>query len=438
MFKRKFISLVTAVSLVLMGIFGNVFFFSQKASAEELYSDVYNSSNYNNPFATDRIIVAFKSEPEYQTALENEGLTYSNTLSTEDSQYEVGLYEIKDQTTEGVVDAINSLKDNPAVAYAEPDYILTATATVPNDPDYSKLYGLTQISAPAAWDTYTGSKNVVVGVIDTGIEYTHSDLANNIWVNPGEIPNNGVDDDNNGYIDDVNGWNFADNNNKPLDDNGHGTHVSGTLGAVGNNGVGVTGVTWNTQIAALKFLASDGSGYTSNAILAINYAQKMGFDIVNNSWGGAGFSQSLKDAIDAYKGVFVAAAGNNGRNNDSKATYPACYTSANIIAVAATTSTDGRAYYSNYGKTSVDLGAPGDEIYSTYINNSYETLSGTSMATPQVSGAAALIKSYNPALTTAQIKSIILSNVDAVSSMNGKTVSGGRLNLSKCLKSIQK
>jgi subtilisin family serine protease len=365
--------------------------------------------------------------------MDSKGMTLSNTLSTDDSTYNIGVYTIENQTADGVLETINSLKSNPAVAYAEPDYKVTATDTTPNDPSYSQLYGITKISAPKAWDTYTGSKNVVVGIVDSGVEYTHSDLASNIWTNPGEIANNGIDDDNNGYIDDVHGWNFVANTNDPLDDNGHGTHVAGTIGAVGNNGVGVVGVTWNTQIAALKFLDSDGGGYTSDAILAINYATKMGFDILNNSWGGGGYSQSLKDAIDAYKGVFAAAAGNSGTNNDTTASYPASYTSTNIIAVAATTSTDTKASYSNYGATSVDLGAPGSSIYSTYLNNSYATLSGTSMATPQVSGAAALIKSYNPALTTAQIKSIILANVDKISSMTSKTVSGGRLNIANSL-----
>ncbi len=435
MFKRKFFNI--AIGLILLCTLGNFSVFNQNVAADDKFSEVYNNINYQNSYATDRIIVALKTNFDYQFVMESEGLTFKNTLSPEDSTYDVGLYIIENQTAEGVVDTIESLKDNPAVAYAEPDYILTATDTIPNDPSYSKLYGLTKISAPAAWDIYTGSKNVVVGVIDSGIEYTHTDLASNIWVNPGEIANNGIDDDGNGYIDDVHGWNFVDNNNDPLDDNGHGTHVAGTIGAVGNNGVGVVGVTWNTQIAALKFIDSEGGGYTSDAILAINYASEMGFDITNNSWGNRSYSQSLKDAIDSYDGIFTAAAGNYGTNNDSTGLYPASYTSSNIIAVAATNSSDSKASYSNYGKTSVDLGAPGDEIYSTYLRNSYETASGTSMAAPYVSGAAALIKSYKPSLTTAQVKSLILSNVDAVTSLKSRTVTGGRLNVSKCLDAIK-
>jgi len=410
---------------------------NQEVAAEDKFSDVYNSSNYQNPYAKDRVIVALKSGADIQLDVADEGLTFQNILSEEDSTYDVMLYTIKDQSAEGVIETINLLKKNPAVVYAEPDYYLEAVDTIPNDPSYSRLYGLERISAPAAWDTYTGAKNVVVGVIDTGVQYTHPDLAGNIWVNPGEIANNGIDDDNNGYIDDVYGWNFVSNNNRPLDDNGHGTHVAGTIGAVGNNGIGVVGVTWNTQIAALKFLDAGGGGYTSDAIRAINYAKNKNFAITNNSWGGGSFSQSLKDAIDSYSGLVIAAAGNNGTNNDSSPTYPASYTSSNVIAVAATNSSDGRASYSNYGSTSVDLGAPGDAIYSTYINSGYATASGTSMAAPQVSGAAALLKSYNPSLTTAQIKSAILSNVDAVSSLSGRTVTGGRLNVAKSLNAIK-
>ncbi|WFR55615.1 S8 family peptidase [Anaerocolumna sp. AGMB13025] len=437
MFKRRIFYSITAICLSVLFILSSILVLNQKASAEDKLSDVYNSSNYENPYAKDRIIVALKSGADNQLNVVDQGLTYQNKLSEEDSNYDVVLYTIKDQSAEGVIDAINSLKENPAVVYAEPDYYLKAVDTVPNDPNYSNLYGLKKISAPTAWDTYTGAKNVVVGVIDSGIQYTHTDLANNIWVNPGEIQGNGIDDDKNGYIDDIYGWNFVDNNNKPLDDNGHGTHVAGTIGAVGNNGIGVVGVNWNTQLAALKFLDADGGGYTSDAILAINYAKNKGFAVTNNSWGGGSFSQSLKDAIDSYSGLFVAAAGNDGTNNDSRASYPASYTSANIIAVAATTSTDAKASYSNYGSTSVDLGAPGDAIFSTYLNNGYATASGTSMAAPHVSGAVALLKSFNPSLTSAQIKSAILSNVDKISSLNGRTVTGGRLNVAKSLNAIK-
>lgn len=307
---------------------------------------------------------------------------------------------------------------------------------VPNDPQFGSLYGMSIIQAPEAWDVHTGTGQVVVAVIDEGVDINHEDLAANIWTNTAEIPNNGVDDDGNGFVDDVNGWNFFDNNNQvyggnPSQDT-HGTHVSGTIGAVGNNGVGVVGVSWNVQIMPLKFLGPFG-GSTADAIAAIEYATMMGADIISASWGGGGFSLALKNAIEAFGGLFVAAAGNSGINTDISPHYPSSYDSPNIISVASTTSTDARSSFSNFGATSVDLGAPGSSILSTYPADSYATISGTSMATPHVSGAAALILSHDPTLTTAQLKARILDNVDPVSSMQGITVSGGRLNVFKAI-----
>lgn len=440
MLKKKLFIALLILCLVLTGSSVN---FSQTVSANDINAKVYDVSNYEHPFATDRIIVAFKAEMDNTVNLDKYGLTVRKTLSLPASASSsatanvVRLYSVHNKTAQGVKDTINSLKNNPAVAYAEPDYIITTSETTPNDPGFSSLYGMKKIGAPTAWDYHTGTKNVVVGIIDTGIDLDHPDLQNNIWTNPGEIAGNGIDDDNNGYIDDVHGWNFVANNNNPKDDNDHGTHVAGTIGAVGNNGTGVVGVTWNTQLAALKFLDRRGSGYTSDAVLAINYAADMNFDICNNSWGGGGYSQSLHDAIAAYNGVFTVAAGNSGTNNDTNPSYPASYDCSNIIAVAATDSNDNRPSFSNYGATSVDLGAPGYQIYSTCINR-YTTMSGTSMATPHVSGAVALIKSLNPSMTTAQIKSCILANVDPVSSLSGITVTGGRLNVAKCISSTMK
>ncbi len=307
---------------------------------------------------------------------------------------------------------------------------------IPNDPQFGSLYGMSIIQAPEAWDVHTGSGQVIVAVIDEGVDINHEDLTANIWTNPGEIPNNGIDDDGNGFVDDVNGWNFFDNTNQvyggnPTQDT-HGTHVSGTIGAVGNNGVGVVGVNWNVKIMPLKFLGLFG-GSTADAISAIEYATMMGADIISASWGGGGFSLALKNAIEAFGGLFVAAAGNSGIDTDVSPHYPSSYDSPNIISVASTTSTDARSSFSNYGATSVDLGAPGSGILSTYPADSYATISGTSMATPHVSGAAALILSHDPTPTTAQLKARILDNVDPVPSMQGITVSGGRLNVFKAL-----
>ncbi len=437
MLKKRLLSILICTSLVLMSTFAGFNVFAQTVSDSDTYDRVYDTNNYENPYETDQIIVAIKAEMADQDPLKSYGLTLMKTLSTpnkEDSnQNIVGLYSITNRTAQGVIDAINTIKDNPAVAYAEPDYIITVSDTTPNDPDFSQLYDMSKIRAPKAWDIHTGTDNVVVGVIDTGIDYTHTDLQNNIWVNPGEIANNGIDDDNNGYIDDIHGWNFVTNTNDPMDDNGHGTHVSGTIGAVGNNAIGVVGVNWTTQLAALKFLSSYGSGSTSNAILAINYAANMNFDVCNNSWGGGSYSQSLCDAIASYNGVAVVAAGNNGTDNDTTPVYPANYNCSNIITVASTDIDDNKASSSCYGAATVDLGAPGVSIYSTYRGNTYATLSGTSMATPHVSGAAALLKSLYPSLTTAEIKARILANVDPVTSLNGITVTGGRLNVYECL-----
>jgi subtilisin family serine protease len=247
-----------------------------------------------------------------------------------------------------VMTLISPLKNDPRVEYVEPNYIYRASGT-PNDPRFSELWGMhntgqtggandADIDAPEAWDTQTGSESTLIAIIDTGVDYNHPDLAANIWANPGEIPNNGADDDNNGYIDDIRGWNFVSNNNNPMDDNLHGTHVAGTIGAIGNNGVGVAGVNWRVKIMPLKFLGSDGSGTLANAISAILYAANNQARVMNNSWGGGGFSQALLDAIgyaDGKGALFVAAAGNDGTDNDQSPNYPSNYDAPNVIAVAA-------------------------------------------------------------------------------------------------------
>jgi subtilisin family serine protease len=335
----------------------------------------------------------------------------------------------------GVDNAVAALSKNPNVLYAEPDYVVSAIAT-PNDPLFGQLWGMAAINAPAAWDVSTGSASVVVGDIDTGIDYTHPDLAANAWVNPGEAAGNGVDDDGNGYVDDVNGWDFVSNDNDPMDDHGHGTHTSGTVGAKGDNGVGVVGVNWNVRVAGLKFLNAQGSGSTSNAVLALGYAVAKGMKVTNNSWGGGGFSQSLYNAIANARNagtLFVAAAGNSSSNNNLLPFYPASYDLDNVIAVAATTSTDGLASFSNYGATSVDLGAPGAGITSTVPGTRYESWSGTSMATPHVSGAAALLYAAHPSWTYAQVRDRIFCTARPLSALAGKTATGGILDIGAAL-----
>ena len=343
--------------------------------------------------------------------------------------------------------AIATYRNSSTFKYIEPDYIVTKAATFPNDPGFPQQWALhntgqnggtpdADIDAPEAWDIQKGNPNLVIGVIDTGVDYNHPDLVGNIWTNPGEIAGDGIDNDNNGYIDDIRGWDFAYNDNNPSDVDGHGTHVSGTIAGKGNNGVGVTGVAWNAKIMPLKFLNDSGSGSTSNAIKAIDYATAKGVKITNNSWGGGGYSQALYDAINAagqQGALFIAAAGNSGQNADLYPMYPAAYNLANIISVASTNRHDKLSWFSNYGLTSVDLGAPGEEIYSTLPNNSYGTLSGTSMASPHVAGAAALVWSQNPTWTAQQVKNTLMNTGDPIAALAGKTVSGKRLNVFNAL-----
>jgi len=351
--------------------------------------------------------------------------------------------------------------------------------------------------AGEAWAAgHTGNMKTVVGVIDTGIDYAHVDLYLNVWLNQGEISTslksqlrdtdsdglitfrdlnntansafvtdrnsngridagdllsdtrwaNGNDQDGNGYRDDLIGWDFANNDNDPFDDNNHGTHVSGTIGGMGGNGVGVAGVAWNVQIVAMKFLAANGSGNTANAVRAVDYfttastmaGASQNFVATNNSWGGGGYSQAMADAITRAARadiLFVAAAGNSNRDNDKSANYPSNYnTSAgagydNILAVASITSTGGLSSFSSYGATQVDIAAPGSSIHSTLPGSTYGVLSGTSMATPHVTGAAALYASANPLATAAQIKAAILNTAEITASLVGKVATGGRLDV---------
>ena len=341
-----------------------------------------------------------------------------------------------------IVKAIKDINNDSRIEYAEPNYIYHTTE-IPNDPNFSELWGLhntgqnggiadADIDAPEAWDTQTGSSSVVIAVIDTGVDYTHPDLAGNIWTNLGEIAGNGIDDDGNGFVDDIHGYDFVNNDGDPMDDHYHGTHCAGTIGAVGNDNIGIVGVNWSVSIMPVKFLSASGSGSTLDAIASVEYATLMGADIMSNSWGGGSYSQALEDAISAAndaKVLFVAAAGNSSSNNDTSPHYPSSYDVPNVIAVAATDRNDNKASFSCYGAASVDLGAPGVSIYSTKPDNTYGALSGTSMACPHVAGAAGLIKAQYPLLTGDEIKTRLFGGVDPIPSMDGITVTGGRLNI---------
>jgi subtilisin family serine protease len=353
---------------------------------------------------------------------------------------------------------IEVLMRNPEVEYAEPNYLVYAIGNgaepqlTPNDPRYPDMYNLNNtgqtggtpdadIDAPEAWNIQTGDAGIIIGVIDSGLDWNHEDIRGttwpgNIWINTDEIYGNGIDDDLNGYIDDIIGWDFVNNDNNPFDDNDHGTHVSGTIGALGNNGVGTTGVMWNVQIMALKFLNAGGFGSTFDAIQAIEYAIANGAKLTNNSWGGGGFSRALNDAIEASGNagmLFVAAAGNFGRNTDDIPFYPASYKLDNIISVAATDHNDKKWSASNFGKVSVDLGAPSVSILSTLPGNSYAKFNGTSMATPHVSGVAGLIWSQFPSLTHLEVRALIRERIDLIPDLVNQTVSWGRLNAEKAL-----
>ncbi len=351
----------------------------------------------------------------------------------------IGVYKCAITDDKPVTDVLLKCNADDDIEYAEPNYIYRTFVT-PNDPRFSELYGMTIIDGPAAWDVQTGSKSVIVGVIDTGVDYEHEDLENNMWTNPGESgsgkENNGVDDDGNGFVDDFRGWDFINDDNNPFDDNQHGTHVSGSVGAEGNNSRGVVGVNWNVSIMALKFLGADGSGTTDDAVSAIIYATNMGAKVLSNSWGGGGRSQALEDAIkyaNDHGVLFIAAAGNESSDNDRFATYPANYQVANVVSVAASTSGDGLASFSNYGRRTVHLAAPGNNILSTVPNDRYARLSGTSMATPHVSGAMALVWAQFPAHSAMQIKNRVLGSIDRNSTFADRTITGGRLNVNRAL-----
>jgi subtilisin family serine protease len=326
--------------------------------------------------------------------------------------------------------------ESPDVLYVEPNYIIKALETRPDDPSYGQLWGMERINAPQAWDVSTGNTNIVVAVIDTGILRSHQDLQANMWVNPGEIAGNDIDDDGNSYTDDVHGWDFVNNDNDPTDDNGHGTHCAGTIGAVGNNGIGVAGVNWNVKLVAVKFLAGSGGGTTDGAIKSVEYVAAMAgkIHLSNNSWGGGGYSAALEAAIAqcaAANQLFLAAAGNDSADNDLGPHYPSNYEVDNVISVASIAEGGAISGFSNYGRTTVDIAAPGSAILSTWNTGvtSYNTISGTSMATPHVAGAAALLLGMAPEATFQDLRAALLGTARPNAALVNRCVTEGELDL---------
>lgn len=409
---------------------------SQSYQNREMPTDVPNVTKY----APNQIIVKFKTGRPDESFLKAQNSVVKEKILTaamkEDNYLGIHVLMVPD-----VSRAVEAFKRNPNVEWVTPNWTVKHQAYTPNDTYYpSSLWGLGNIKAPTAWNTNIGDQQVYIGVIDEGIMYWHEDLCGQIWTNPYETEN-GIDDDGNGYIDDIHGWDFLHNDKTIYDmvDN-HGTHVAGTIGGIGNNGKGVVGVAPNVTMISGKFL--EGSGYVSDAIKAVDYMTDLktrhGMNIAatSNSWGGGGYSQGLYDAINRAKAkdiLFVAAAGNNGANTDVTINYPSGYNLDNIISVAAYASDETLPSWTNYGATTVDIGAPGVSILSTLPgtagSSQYDYYSGTSMATPHVSGAVALYKAGNPNATYTEVRNAILNSSRPIPALQGKCVTGGALNI---------
>ena len=390
--------------------------------------------------------VMVKLQDGYQmNALQN--LVRQHRLSIRKKMKSPGcfLVSIAPATLDSVSNLTNILATSDCVDIAEPDYLVYISETTPNDTSFNMLWGMTTIEMPKVWEMTTGSGEAVVAVFDTGTDLTHPDLVDNLWVNPLEIAGNGIDDDDNGYTDDIYGWDFySDQDNDPSDVFGHGSHVAGTIGAAGNNALGVAGVNWNIKIMTIKFFgynpAGELEGFESDAMEGMYYVithkiNGVPIRVTNHSWGGSGFDTHTSLLQDSFRiaggqGIMhVAAAGNKGYlNNDIYPQYPASFTLSNIVSVANTTKYDGLNSGSHYGAISVDIGAPGTDIYSTYRGGGYTSMSGTSMASPHTAGVAALMFAYMPNLTWQEVRQSMLAGVDKISSLSGMCVTGGRLN----------
>jgi len=406
-----------------------------------------SSAQGREPYAPSEVLI--RLSPQVQNApawLASQRLSVTRRIAGSSAKTPSNpgdLYRVSLLAKESVYDAIARLRKRPEVAWVQPNYHYRLLETTPNDPFLSVQWHLDNspsepdIQATKAWDTTTGSDSVLVAVIDTGIDYAHPDLVANLWTHPGETPGDALDNDGNGYIDDWRGWDFADRDNDPKDDHGHGTHVAGILGAVGNNGVGVSGVCWKVRILPL-----DGFGFedslSSDLIEAIRYAKNMGARIINASWGDQYEDLLMQEAIREFTaagGLFVTAAGNDyGENNDYFSSFPPNFDIDALLSVGASDIDDDIAGFSSIGPNRVHLMAPGDNIYSAYptylnhVSTPYAFKDGTSMASPVVAGVAALLWSWDPDLTNLEVKYRILGGVVQSAIFADACLSGGRLN----------
>ncbi|MEM4440908.1 MAG: S8 family serine peptidase [Desulfurococcaceae archaeon] len=395
------------------------------------------SFSFSKEYVSDEVVVVLKKGQNFSVVAGKVANKVGGTVKKRRDEYVL----IRLPQNVDVLSAVQTLKGMEEVYTADPNYIIRAFLT-PNDPMFSSQWGLPKIQAPNAWNLTTGGSSVIVAVVDTGVDYNHPDINLNMWRNLGEICNNGLDDDGNGYVDDCYGINTINGTGNPMDDHGHGTHVAGIIGAVGNNGVGIAGINWQVSVMACKFLRSSGSGTLFDEVECLNYVKNMkqrGYNIVavNASYGSYSSSSTEKYAIQELRNVgvlMVAAAGNESKNNDGRfKSYPCSYSTSldNVICVAATDSGDNLASFSNYGVNTVHVGAPGVNILSTIPSSNYASWSGTSMATPHVAGLCALVKAKFPSYSYVNIKNAILNNVDQVPSLSNKVSTGGRINAYK-------
>ena len=421
-----------------------------------------------HPHVKGEVIVKFKSgiQKSSYLSLKSAGAEIIETVSLAYGKIHVARYNSSEKCLDAV---LKRIKQDPNVEYVEPNFIYSIVDPIksvdvktllnldptqplnytPNDPRYGQLWGLqntgsndpsgtrgvsgADINAVKAWAITTGSRAIRIAVIDTGVDYNHPDLAANMWVNTAEKNGTpGVDDDGNGYVDDIHGYDFANDDGDPMDGNNHGTHCAGTIGAVHNNGIGIAGVMADVEIVGLKFLTDTGSGSTVHAIKSIDYATKLNVDIMSNSWGGGARSQALEEAIQRASDagiIFTAAAGNSRSDNDSSPHYPSNYPVENVISVAAHTAQDDLASFSSYGKKTVHVAAPGHNILSTVAGNRYASFSGTSMATPHVSGGLGLLLAQTGRLDHADLKSRLMETSVPVSAYRSKVIKGGRMDV---------